>query len=101
MEYLDLYTVYNNEQLETAQESGLGVSLHGVDIASVGQADDCVLLADNIFSLQNLLTLTTDYCSKYHVMIAPEKTKLLAFAAPRHNPCKLFKTNITDKNWKC
>ena len=75
----DLYTVYNNEQLETAQESGLGVSLHGVDIASVGQADDCVLLADNIFSLQNLLILTTAYCSKYHVMIAPEKTKLITF----------------------
>ena len=75
----DLYTVYNNEQLETAQESGLGVNF-----ASIGQADDCVLPTDNIFSLQNLLTLTMDFCNKYHVMIAPEKTKLLAFAASRH-----------------
>ena len=80
----DLYTVYNNEQLDTAQESGLGVPLHDVHVGSVGQADDCALLADNLSSLQNLLTLTIDYCKKYHVMLAPEKTKLLAFSAPRH-----------------
>lgn len=80
----DLYTVYNNEQLDTAQESGLGVPLHDLDVGSVGQADDCALLSDNLSSLQNLLTLTIDYCKKYHVMLAPEKTKLLAFSAPRH-----------------
>ena len=80
----DLYTVYNNEQFENAQESGLGVPLHDLKVASIGQADDCVLLADNIFSLKNLLTLTLDYCKKYHVKLAPEKTKLLAFASPRH-----------------
>ena len=80
----DLYTVYNNEQFDCAQESGLGVPLHDQEVAAIGQADDCVLLADNIFSLKNLLTLTLDYCNKYHVKLAPEKTKLLAFTAPRH-----------------
>ena len=70
--------------MNTAQESELGVDVHGVNIASIGQADDCVLLSDDINFLKNLLTLTTDYCQKYHVMLAPEKTKLLSFSAPRH-----------------
>ena len=84
----DLYTIYNNEQFDCAQESGLGVPLHDQEVASIGQADDCVLLADNIFSLKNILTLSLDYCNKYHVKLAPEKTKLLAFTAPRHK--KIF-----------
>ena len=45
-------------------EQGLGVPLHDLDVASIGQADDCVLLADNISSLKNLLTLTMDYYKK-------------------------------------
>ena len=86
----DLYIVYNNEQFDTAQGSGLGVPLHDLDVASIGQADDCVLLADNISSLKNLLTLTMDYCKKYHVLLAPEKTKLLCFSAPRHKSLVQF-----------
>ena len=92
----DLYTVYNNEQFDTAQDSGLGVPfLPDLDVAAIGQADDCVLVADNISSLKNLLTLTIDYCKKYHVMLAPEKTKLLAFAAPRHKTLVTF-TKLTS-----
>ena len=80
----DLYTIYNNEQFDSAQESGLGVPFHDQEVAAIGQVDDCVLLADSLFSLKNILTLTLDYCNKYHVKLAPEKTKLLAFTAPRH-----------------
>ena len=45
----DLYITYNNEQLDVAQESGLGVHLHDVHVGSVGQADDVALLSADIF----------------------------------------------------
>ena len=99
----DLYIVYNNEQFDTAQDSGLGVPLHDLDVVFIGQADDCVLLADNISSLKNLLTLTMDYCKKYHVLLAPEKTKLLYSSAPRLKSLVQFaklKSNISIDNTK-
>ena len=61
----DLYTIYNNEQFDSAQESGLGVPFHDQEVAAIGQVDDCVLLADSLFSLKNILILTLDYCNKY------------------------------------
>ena len=82
----DLYIAYNNEQLDSAQESGLGINIFGCHISAIGQADDCVLLSDEIYFLKNLLQLTLDYCKKYHVKLAPEKTKLLAFSLPKHKP---------------
>ena len=80
----DLYITYNNEQLDVAQESGLGVHLHDLHVGSVGQGDDVALLSADIFFLSHLLQLTLEYCAKYHVTLAPEKTKLVAFAAPHH-----------------
>ena len=41
----DLYGTYNNEQLDSAQESGLGLHYHDIHIAAVGQADDVVLVS--------------------------------------------------------
>ena len=51
-------------------------------ISCVSQADDSVLLANYIHSLQNLLILTLEYCHQYNVTLVPEKTKLLAFSPP-------------------
>ena len=76
----DLYGTYNNEQLDSAQESGLGLHYHDIHIAAVGQADDVVLVSDDIFFLNHLLQLTLDYCKKFHVTLAPEKTKIVAFS---------------------
>ena len=92
----DLYTVYNNEQLDNAQDSGLGVPIHHLDVASIGQADDCVLLANDVFALKSLLTLTLDYCNKYHVMLAPEKTKLVVFSSPKHKTLIEFAKLTTE-----
>lgn len=79
----DLYTVYNNEQLIAAQDSDLGVTFLDHKIGSLGQADDVVLLSQDLFFLNQLLTLTKDYCAKYHVTLAPEKTKLVAFSSTK------------------
>ena len=74
------YKLTNNEQLATAQLLKLGISVNGICVLSIGQADDSCLVSDCIFKLQNLLHLTVEYCAKYHVELVPEKTKLLCFS---------------------
>ena len=76
------YKLANNEQLKTTQQSELGISMNGIWISSIGQADDTLLVSDSIFNLQHLLYLTEQYCAKYHVELVPEKTKLLCFSPP-------------------
>ena len=48
----------------------------------IGQADDSVLLANDIHSFNNLLLLTLEYCKEYSVTLVPDKTKLIAFCPP-------------------
>ena len=69
-------------QLKTTQQSELGIFVNGIWISSIGQADDTLLLSDSIFNLQHLLHLKELYCTKYHVELVPEKTKLLCFSPP-------------------
>ena len=78
----DLYKLYNNEQAQTAQNSGLGVNLDGGFrnvVSCISLADDAVLVANTLIDLQNLLHLTGLYCAKYGVELVPEKTRLLVF----------------------
>ena len=79
----DYYKLYNNVQLIDAQDSQLGVDIGSSTISAVGQADDVMLVANNLNDLRLLVTLTERYCSKYRVKLEPAKTKLLAF----HNKC--------------
>ena len=74
-----LYKLANNCQIKVAQHSGLGINMGSTITSYIGQADDTGLLANDVFSLQNLLLLTLEYCEKYSVTLVPEKTKLLAF----------------------
>ena len=74
------YKLYNNEQLDTAQDSMFGVKMGSMTVSCVGQADDSVLLSHDIHQLGHLLHLTAQYCSKYKVEMTPEKTKLQVFA---------------------
>ena len=74
-----LYKLVNNSQLQEAQDSGMGIDLLGVSVASIGQADDCALISDSPFKLLCLLHLTMKYCERQHVELVPEKTKLLVW----------------------
>ena len=76
----DYYKLYNNEQLDTAQSSCLGVDLGSCVISAIGQADDVFLASNNLDSLALLITLTENYCKKYRVALVPAKTKLLGYA---------------------
>ena len=79
----DYYKLYNNEQLKTAQSSGLGVDLGSCVISAIGQADDVILCSNNIDCLSLLVSLTESYCNKYNVKLVPGKTKLIGFSSPR------------------
>ena len=77
----DLYKVYNNEQLELAQDSNLGVPIGPVTISAIGQADDVTIVSNNLDALQGLLDLSMYYCDKYHVSLSTEKTKLQVYSS--------------------
>ena len=52
----DYYKLYNNEQLITAQSSLLGADIGSSVILAVGQADDVLLMSNDIHNL-NLLVM--------------------------------------------
>ena len=75
----DFYKIYGREQLLSAQESKLGISLGNLKISAIGQADDTALVSNNLQNLQYLLLLTEHFCRKYHVKLSTEKTKLQVY----------------------
>ena len=79
----DFYKVQNNSQLETAQDSLLGFDIGGAEelvVSGIGQADDVLLLSNDIFALLNLLHFTLQYCERNHVTLRADKTKLQVFS---------------------
>ena len=65
--------------------SCLGVRLKNLTVSSIGQADDTLLLSNNIFALSYLLELTSSFCSKYLVTLSAEKTRLQVYRASKHD----------------
>ena len=69
------YKIYNNELLNLVQDSKLGVKMCNVFVLStVGQADDTVLLSNDLYKLNHILQLCLSYCQKYNVQLSPSKT---------------------------
>ena len=58
----DLYKIFYQDQLRTAQASELGVPLGPLTVSSVGQADDTALVSTSIHNLNLLLYLTSIFC---------------------------------------
>jgi hypothetical protein len=56
--FSEFYKIYNNEQLTSDQESGLGVIIDSVHAAAIGQADDTALVSNDFSQLQHLLQLS-------------------------------------------
>ena len=86
----DLYKIFSKEQLDTAQESKLGVPLGSMVISGVGQADDTALISNNLHNLQYLLLLSQIFCKKYSVKICAEKTKLQVFSTKKTDESALY-----------
>ena len=53
----DYYKLYNNEQLITAQSSLLGADIGSSVILAVGQADDVLLMSNDIHNLKLLVMM--------------------------------------------
>ena len=53
--------------------------MKNLTISAIGQADDVLLVSNNIDNLHLLAKLTEKYCQKYRVKLVPAKTKLLAY----------------------
>ena len=81
----DYYKLYNNEQLISAQQSYLGADIGSSVISAIGQADDVMLASHSLHSLQMLVSLTEQYCSKFRVQLEPSKTKLLCYSSPKQS----------------
>ena len=81
----DFYKIYNNSQLEDAQESGCGVDMESCVVAAIGQADDVLLVSNDIFELQLLCHLTETYCKRHNVNLEPGKTKLVPFSCGKND----------------
>ena len=73
----DYYKLYNNEQLQIAQDSELGVDIKSCVVSGIGQADDVILPSNDIRNLSLLAHLTEHYCDHHRVTLVPSKTKLL------------------------
>ena len=77
----DYYKIFGKEQLQLAHNSKLGVHMAGnVVVSAIGQADDTILISNEINALQNILQLTLYFCKKCHVDLCTEKTRLQAFS---------------------
>ena len=77
----DLYKIYGREQLKLAEDSRLGVKLGNLVISGIGQADDTVLVSNDLHNLSYLLELNSVFNRKALVAISQEKTKLQVFRA--------------------
>ena len=96
----DEYKLYNNDLLKTVQKSKQGVDLgNGLVISGIGQADDVALLSNSIHNLNNILNLALNFCTKYHIGLCPDKTKLLKVSRGTehfvpYNPIRIGGENI-------
>ena len=82
----DCYKIYNNELLNQAQDSKLGINLGGsLVVSAIGQADDTVLVSNDLTKLRHILKITLDYCSKFNVQLNSSKTKLVMIPPPRQS----------------
>ena len=92
----DGYKLYNNELLDVAQKSNLGVEMGGsLVVSAVGLADDTALLSNDLAKLGHIFMLAQEYCLKFNVQLSPSKTKLLMLTPSKkifivdYNPIKM------------
>ena len=82
----DYFKLYNNEQLQIVQESGLGVDIKSSTISAIGQADDVILASNDIRNLSIQAKLIENNCEQHRITLVPKKTKLLAIYHEKQSP---------------
>ena len=81
----EYYKIFGKEQLDSAQRSKLGIWIgKNICVSAIGQADDTVLVSNDINNLLLLLQLTITYCERHFVDLCAEKTRLQVFLPHSH-----------------
>ena len=73
-----------------AKHSLLGVSLGKLSVGAIGQADDTVLMSNDLEYLSHLLDLSILFCRKSLVEISADKTRLQVFLPNNANQKEYF-----------
>ena len=75
----ELFLLQGSEEVITTQNSGLGINLGGVSVASIAQADDMCLLSHTVDGLQSLANISSHQTNSRCLQLVPSKSFLLAF----------------------
>ena len=63
----------------SAEFTGLGPTLQGIQIANISYADDVALLSESATELNLMLQILENYCKENGLIINTEKTKVMVF----------------------
>ena len=97
----DFYKILNNEQLSVPQDTSFGFKFsEDIHIASIGQADDTVLISNSLIKLKFLLKLTPNYCQKYHFDFFPTIIKIQVYLPQVSQIMKTFTRIQLTSVWK-
>ena len=73
----DLYKIYLEDLLETYEQTSNGCQIGNITVNAVACADDVALLSNNPTELQFLVNLATQYSSKHHYNLQPQKSVII------------------------
>ena len=76
---MDLFEHVNDEELRITNNSELGCSMNGISVASIGAADEVVLVSPTPHGLSGLINLSHKFCSSRGFQDTPCKTHLLLY----------------------
>ena len=80
----DYYKIFARSQLNSCQNSELGVKMFDNVVSAIGQSDDTVVVSNSIYNLQLLLQLNLQFCKRSETELTPSKTKLQVLSLPSH-----------------
>ena len=72
-----LFQLTTNNELQTLNSTGLGVPIGPVSLTALRQAEDVVLLSNNLSGIQSLINTAVDLASQMNYRNVTSKTKLL------------------------
>ena len=82
----DEFQLVNSEELKVTNDSLLGLDMGGVHVASIGAADDVVLVSPSPHGLQGLLNLSSHFCIQKSLINVQGKTRLVVFEPSNFSP---------------
>ena len=75
-----LFNLYSELLLKEAMDNCTGVMLNGINLTNIRYADDTVLLASNVQSLQMMLDALCSKCKEYRMELNAKKTKTMCIS---------------------